>query len=66
MSKMHFLITNLEKSPSAGALQPQLLLTFDVSDVKLHDLAKLYIFKLIMAKSSYKRISYDVISVTSS
>jgi len=38
-------------------------LTFDVSDVKLHDLAKLWFFKLIMTKLNFKRINYYVISV---
>jgi len=49
-----------------GALRPQRPLTFNVGDLKLRDLAKLWIFKLIMMKSNFKKISYDVIFVTSS
>jgi len=42
------------------------LLTFDLGDLKLRDLAKLEFFKLIMMKSNLKIISYDVISAKSS
>jgi len=47
------------------ALFIHLKLTFDVSDLKMCDLAKLCFFKLIMTKSNLK-ISCDVISMTSS
>jgi len=40
-------------------------LMFDFGDLKLRNLAKLWFFKLIMTKVNLK-ISYDVISVTSS
>jgi len=39
-------------------------LTFNNSDLKFRDLAKLCFFKLIMTKSKFKN-SYNVISVTS-
>jgi len=45
---------------------PQRPLTIGVGDLKLRDLAKLRFFKLIMMKSNFKKISYDVISVTPS
>jgi len=41
-------------------------LIFDFGDVKLRDMAKLLFFKLIMTKSNFQKIRYDVISVTSS
>jgi len=40
-------------------------LIIDFSDLKLGDLAKLCFFKLIMTKSNFNTISYDVILVTS-
>jgi len=43
----------------------QRLLSLDFSDLKLHDLVKMWFFKLIMTKSSLKKISHDVISLTS-
>jgi len=39
-------------------------LTFDFGDLKLRDLTKFWFFKLIMTKSNFKKISYDVISAT--
>jgi len=39
-------------------------LSFDVGDLKLRDLAKLWFFKLIMTKLNFKKISYDVIIIT--
>jgi len=55
MSKiMSILVPNFQKSSSARSSTPQ------------RDLAKLCIFKLIMAKSNFQKISYDVISVMSS
>jgi len=47
-----------------GAFRPQPPLTFDVGDLKLHDLAILWFFKLL-TKSNLKK-NYDAISVTSS
>jgi len=48
-----------------GALRLQRLLIFNISDLKLRDLTKLGFLKLIMTRSNFKKISYDVISVTS-
>jgi len=39
---------------------------FNLGDLKLQDLAKVWFFKLIMTKSNFKKTRYDVISVTSS
>jgi len=50
MSKMHF----FKKFPQSH-------LTFDFSDLKLRDLAKLCSFQPIMTKLNYKKISYDAI-----
>jgi len=66
MSKCIILVTNFQKLPSAGTVRPQHLLTFDIGNLKLHDLVKLWFFKLIMMKSNFHKISYDVVSVTSS
>jgi len=41
-------------------------LTFNIGDLKFRDLAKLWTFKLIMKKSNFKKISYDVNLVASS
>jgi len=41
------------------------LLIFDVGYLKLRDLAKLCFFRLIVTKSNFKKISYDIILVTS-
>jgi len=56
MSKKHRFSANFQKSKSP--------LIFDIGDLKLRDLAKLWFFKLIMTKSNLK-ICYDVISATS-
>jgi len=40
-------------------------LNFNIGALKLRDLAKLWIFQLIMKKSNFKEISYDVIIITS-
>jgi len=36
-------------------LRPQCPLTFDIGDLKLRDLAKLWFFKLTMTKSNFKK-----------
>jgi len=54
MSKMHYFVTNFQKSPSTGALRPQHPLTFDFDDLKLRNLAKLWLFKLIMTNRNIK------------
>jgi len=38
-----------------GALRPQRSLTFYIGDLKLRDLAKLYIFWQIIKKSNFKK-----------
>jgi len=38
-----------------GALRPQRSLTFNIDDLKFHDLAKLCFFTLIMTKSNFKK-----------
>jgi len=50
---MH-LVTNFQKLPRAGGSLLQRPLTFNIGDLKLCDLAKLWIFKLIMKKSNFK------------
>jgi len=46
----------LLKSPSAvGALCPQHCLTFNIGDLKFCELAKLWLFKLIMTKYNFKK-----------
>jgi len=54
MSKVHYLVTNFQKSPSAGARRSQRSLTLDFGDLKLCDLAKLCFFKLILTKLNFK------------
>jgi len=57
MSKMHYYTadTNFQKSPNVGSPPPpQHPLIFDFRDLKLRDLAKLCIFKLIMRKFNLK------------
>jgi len=39
-------------------------LIFNIEYLKLRNLAKLWLFKLIMKKSNFKKIGYDVILVT--
>jgi len=55
MSKIIILITDFHKH-----------LTFNIGNLKYRGLAKLCFFKLIITKSNFKKISYDVISVMSS
>jgi len=64
MSKMHYFSTEFFKIAkresrqtlkSLEAFRPQLSLTFDFGDLKLHDLAKLCFFKLTMTKSNFKK-----------
>jgi len=61
---MIILVTNFQKSPSAGG-SPSILVTRSC----VCDLAKLWIFKLIMTKSNFKnqlcRIFSGVINITS-
>jgi len=52
MSKMYCISNKFSKVASAGALHPQRLLTFSIGDLKLRG-----IFKLIMAKSNWKKKS---------
>jgi len=49
-----------------GALCPQRPLIFKIGDVKVRNLPKLWFVKLVMTKSNYKKISFDIISETSS
>jgi len=56
MSKMHCFRNNFQKSRALGVLRPQRLLTFNIDDLKLHDLAKLRIFLLILKKSNFKKL----------
>jgi len=48
MPKVHYFITNFQKSP-------QRPLTFNFGELKLHNLTNLWIFKLIMTKSNSKK-----------
>jgi len=67
MSKMHRISNKFSKNRQAlGTLRLQSPLTFHIGDLKLHVLTKLWIFKLVMKKSNFKKISYNVILVTSS
>jgi len=45
MSKMHYFRTNFQNSP----------ITFDIGDLKLRDLVKLWFFKQILTKSNFKK-----------
>jgi len=47
-----------------GALRPQCSLIFNFGELELCNLAKLWFFKLIMSKSNFKKINYDVFLVT--
>jgi len=61
MSKMHYF-----RNKFSGALRLQLYLTFDIGDLKLHNLAKLCFFKLIVTKLNFKKsVMYNVIVNTS-
>jgi len=42
-------------SKNRQALHPQCPLTFNIGNLKLRDLAKLWIFKLIMEKLNFKK-----------
>jgi len=63
---MHCFSNKFSKSPSAGGSPPPRPLIFNIGDLKLGDLTKLWFFKLIVTKSNLKKVSYDVIFVTSS
>jgi len=52
---MHYFSNKSSKIAKSGAFRPQLRLTFDVDDVKLRDLAKLWFFRLIMTKSNFEK-----------
>jgi len=54
MSKCIIFISNFQKRPSTGGSSSPAPLNFDVGDQKLHDLAKLLFFKLIMTNSNLK------------
>jgi len=64
MSKINDFNNKLSNIAKGSALHLQRL-TFDIGDLKFRYLAKLCFFKLIMTKSNFKKISYNVISVTS-
>jgi len=66
MSKMHYFSNKFSKIAKRWGLSAPSPLTFDVGDLKLRDLTKLWFFKLIMMKSNLKKISFDIISVASS
>jgi len=53
--KCIILVTNFQKSPSAGALRPQRPLIFNFGELKLRNLTKLWFFKPIMTKSNFKK-----------
>jgi len=53
--KCIILVTNFQKSPSAGTLRPQRLLVFNFGELKLRNFAKLWFFKLIMMKSNFNK-----------
>jgi len=66
VTKMHCFSNKFKKSSSTvWALRSKRPLTFNIGDLKLRDVAKLWIFKLIIKKSNFKKISYDIILVTS-
>jgi len=66
MPKMHSFRKNFQKLPDLGGSPLPALIVFDFAgDLKLRDVAKLCFFKLNMTKSNFKKISYDVILVTS-
>jgi len=66
MYEMHYFSYKFLKIVKRGAHRPQRSLIFDFGFLKLRDLAKLCFLKLIMSKSNFRKISYNVISVTSS
>jgi len=67
MSKMHYFSNKFSKIAKRWGLSVlSAPLSFDIGGLSLCDLAKLCFFKLIMAKSDIRKISYDVVSVTSS
>jgi len=51
--KCIILVTNFQKSPSAGGSPPPAPLNLHFGELKLHNLAKLWIFKLILTKSNF-------------
>jgi len=53
--KMHYFNNKFSQRP----------LTFDFGDLKLRVVAKFCFFKLIMTKSNFKKISYDVMAIMS-
>jgi len=70
MSKMHGFsnkFSNTAKRWGMGAFRSQRPFTFNIGDMKFRDLAKLWIFKLIMKKSNFKKSGHfsDVIIITS-
>jgi len=52
--KCIILVTNFQKSPSAGGSPPPAPLIFNFGELKLLNLAKLWIFNLILTKSNLK------------
>jgi len=55
MSKMHYFSNKFSKIAKRwGVFRPQRLLTFNIGDLKLRDLAKWWFLKLIMMESNFK------------
>jgi len=59
MSKMRYFSNDFSKIAKRRGLSAPLPLSFNFGDLKLRDLAKLWFFKLIMAKSNFLKVSYD-------
>jgi len=58
MSKIHYFSNKFSKIAKRWVLSVpsgQRPISFDVGDLKLRDLAKLWFFKLIMVKSNFKK-----------
>jgi len=65
MSKIHCFSNNFSKIASAEGLRPQRPLTFNIGELKLCNLAKLWIYKLIMKKSNFKNSVKNVTKIMS-